>query len=56
MCDFENQDFCNWMNLEGLDDFDWRLMTGETPTPDTGPSYDHTMSVLMESGGELLFD
>ena len=42
LCDFENNDLCNWMNVEE-NDFDWILNTGSTPTLSTGPIYDHTL-------------
>ena len=41
-CDFENQDFCNWMNVNGSD-FNWLLNAGATPTSQTGPQIDHTL-------------
>eukprot|EP00057_Strongylocentrotus_purpuratus_P018001 XP_011672475.1 PREDICTED: MAM and LDL-receptor class A domain-containing protein 2-like [Strongylocentrotus purpuratus] len=40
-CDFENG-FCMWKNEENLDDFDWQLIQGRTPSDDTGPPNDHT--------------
>lgn len=43
-CTFE-VDFCEWKQ-ETNDDFDWIRHKGPTPTPDTGPSHDHT------TGGE----
>lgn len=41
LCDFEEQDFCNWENSNQVD-FVWLLNSGPTPSEDTGPSYDHT--------------
>jgi hypothetical protein len=40
-CDFERKDFCNWINVNenGKDDFDWKLISGQTNTPFTGPRY-----------------
>nr|XP_014344169.1 PREDICTED: MAM and LDL-receptor class A domain-containing protein 1-like [Latimeria chalumnae] len=40
VCDFEEND-CNWIQSED-DDYDWARSFGETPTSDTGPSFDHT--------------
>ncbi|XP_066413022.1 IgGFc-binding protein-like [Molothrus aeneus] len=39
-CTFE-ADFCEWKQ-ETNDDFDWIRHKGPTPTPNTGPSHDHT--------------
>ncbi|XP_071422998.1 IgGFc-binding protein-like [Pithys albifrons albifrons] len=39
-CTFE-VDFCEWKQ-ETSDDFDWIRHKGPTPTPNTGPSHDHT--------------
>ncbi|KAF2978522.1 hypothetical protein EK904_011288 [Melospiza melodia maxima] len=39
-CTFE-ADFCEWKQ-ETTDDFDWIRHKGPTPTPNTGPSHDHT--------------
>ncbi len=44
LCDFENNDFCNWQNLKLIDDFDWTINSGPTSTLGTGPSIDHTLS------------
>lgn len=47
-CDFEKKSFCAWLNVpngnrsSGLDDFDWTLGSGSTPSWQTGPSSDHT--------------
>lgn len=47
-CDFEQKSFCTWLNVPngnrsvGLDDFDWTLGSGSTPSFRTGPSSDHT--------------
>ena len=43
LCDFENNDLCNWIN-DYENDFDWILNTGSTPTFNTGPVFDHTFS------------
>nr|XP_054757464.1 MAM and LDL-receptor class A domain-containing protein 1-like [Lytechinus pictus] len=40
-CDFETG-LCTWTNEEKLDDFDWKLIQGQTPTDFTGPPADHT--------------
>ncbi|XP_038071818.1 MAM and LDL-receptor class A domain-containing protein 1-like [Patiria miniata] len=40
-CDFDNSDFCQYVNSAN-DDFDWALGSGGTPSPETGPSADHT--------------
>lgn len=42
VCDFESKDLCNWINEKGIDDFDWTLYSGSTPSSLTGPSVDHT--------------
>ncbi|KAG8136358.1 hypothetical protein E2320_009309 [Naja naja] len=39
-CTFE-KDFCSW-NQSSADNFDWSRNKGPTPSPDTGPLYDHT--------------
>ncbi|KAL7850999.1 hypothetical protein AOLI_G00213550 [Acnodon oligacanthus] len=39
-CDFE-KDLCTWNQLL-TDVFDWTRHSGSTPTPLTGPSFDHT--------------
>lgn len=42
-CTFE-QGLCGWENVRGssLDQFDWTLWNGSTPSRKTGPSVDHT--------------
>ncbi|XP_014669304.1 PREDICTED: leukocyte tyrosine kinase receptor-like [Priapulus caudatus] len=40
-CDFE-QGFCGWLNSIH-DDFEWTRHNGSTPTPETGPTTDHTL-------------
>ncbi|CAF0741635.1 unnamed protein product, partial [Brachionus calyciflorus] len=45
-CDFDRKDFCNWINVNDTDDFDWRLEYGNTMTVGTGPSLDHTTASL----------
>ena len=50
-CDFEN-DLCNWRQ-SSEDEMDWTLMSGSTPSAETGPTGDHTSSVGM-SNMELL--
>lgn len=39
-CTFD-VDFCEWEQATS-DDFDWIRHKGPTPTPNTGPSHDHT--------------
>jgi len=39
-CDFD-VDLCHWQNLTD-DDFDWQRHTGDTPSIQTGPMYDHS--------------
>lgn len=61
-CTFD-VDFCAWEQATG-DDFDWIRHKGPTPTPNTGPSYDHTTGgrnrkqylavILLEEGKETL--
>ena len=46
ICDFDDQDLCNWINVNGTDDFDWRLEKGSTSSSNTGPSLDHTLANL----------
>lgn len=43
-CTFE-AGFCNWKNMRNsqLDQFDWTLRNGSTPSRNTGPSNDHTL-------------
>ena len=48
-CDFEDQSFCTWSQVKngnssytGQDDFDWELLSGSTPSFNTGPKVDHT--------------
>lgn len=40
-CDFEI-DTCGYINVQGLDDFDWLRSTGRTVVAGTGPAIDHT--------------
>ncbi|XP_039197436.1 IgGFc-binding protein-like isoform X7 [Crotalus tigris] len=39
-CSFE-KDFCSW-SQSSTDSFDWRRHKGPTPSPNTGPFFDHT--------------
>ncbi|XP_041467503.1 MAM and LDL-receptor class A domain-containing protein 1-like [Lytechinus variegatus] len=39
-CDFEAS-FCGWV-VDQAGDIQWTRLSGPTPTPDTGPSSDHT--------------
>ena len=43
-CSFE-EGFCGWKNLRGsrVDQFDWTLWNGSTPSRNTGPAKDHTL-------------
>ncbi|XP_067052699.1 deleted in malignant brain tumors 1 protein-like isoform X2 [Acropora muricata] len=41
-CDFEAGGLCHWQNMTD-DTFDWRRLSGRTPSLFTGPSYDHTI-------------
>ncbi len=43
MCDFENKDLCNWMNVKDKDEFDWLINTGPSSSYGTGPNVDHTL-------------
>ncbi|XP_022107087.1 neuropilin-1a-like [Acanthaster planci] len=54
ICDFETDDdaLCGYVQ-DIDDDFDWQLRQGGTPTPGTGPSYDHTLGV--NSTGHYLY-
>ena len=40
-CDFEAGDTCAWTNSRA-GGAPWLLTAGQTPSPDTGPSVDHT--------------
>ena len=44
-CDFERHDMCSWHNVhdEARDILDWSFGSHRTPTPRTGPAYDHTL-------------
>lgn len=42
-CDFENNDLCDWRNLNSSD-FSWLLNQGPTSSSGTGPSKDHTLN------------
>ncbi|XP_072182118.1 MAM and LDL-receptor class A domain-containing protein 1-like [Diadema setosum] len=44
-CNFETG-YCTWKNEEVLDDFDWQLNQGRTPSGDTGPENDHTLGTI----------
>lgn len=50
-CDFEF-DLCHWQNLTD-DDFDWQRHTGDTPSLETGPLYDHSKGY--RGGGYYLY-
>ncbi|XP_048590312.1 uncharacterized protein LOC5511434 isoform X2 [Nematostella vectensis] len=41
-CSFERGSMCNWENVVTVDEFDWSLGRGETPSAFTGPRGDHT--------------
>ena len=50
-CSFEAGDTCSWSNRrEGQ--AVWLLTSGSTPSPDTGPSFDHTLG---DSTGHYLY-
>lgn len=61
-CTFD-VDFCGWEQATN-DNFDWIRHKGPTPTPNTGPSHDHTTGgrnskqclavLLLEEGGKPL--
>ena len=40
-CNFDNNNICSWHQSTN-DDFDWTLISGDTPTSFTGPPGDHT--------------
>ncbi|XP_035691847.1 mucin-5AC-like [Branchiostoma floridae] len=42
LCDFETSDLCGHTQ-DPTDDLDWTRHAGGTPTPNTGPSVDHTL-------------
>ncbi|XP_052259240.1 uncharacterized protein LOC127863655 isoform X2 [Dreissena polymorpha] len=41
-CNFDNDTNCIWHNVHAGDNFNWTLHQGETPSENTGPTYDHT--------------
>ncbi|XP_035690606.1 zonadhesin-like [Branchiostoma floridae] len=41
-CDFESRDLCGYTQ-DTTDNLDWNRHAGDTPTPNTGPSVDHTL-------------
>jgi hypothetical protein len=44
-CDFDqNDDICGFKN-DLNSNFIWKRLSGETPTANTGPSIDHTVSI-----------
>ncbi|KAH3850646.1 hypothetical protein DPMN_093071, partial [Dreissena polymorpha] len=45
-CNFDNDTNCIWHNVHAGDNFDWTLHQGETPSENTGPTYDHTTGTL----------
>lgn len=49
-CDFE-RDLCDWTQAQ-TDTFEWTRQYGNTPSPGTGPSHDHTTNT---SAGHYLF-
>ncbi|XP_064652551.1 uncharacterized protein LOC135503121 isoform X2 [Lineus longissimus] len=43
-CDFEESTKCGWINYYPLfPNYFWRWNSGSTPTPNTGPKFDHTL-------------
>jgi len=52
-CDFESDDYCNWVKDEDATAGTWKLISGKTPTRNTGPSYDTTLG---EDNDGSLFD
>lgn len=40
-CNFET-DTCGYVNVQGMDDFDWLRSAGRTLVAGTGPAVDHT--------------
>ena len=54
-CTFEDKDSktCRWYNSWYYDQMDWTLHQGQTPSNDTGPSYDHTLGT--GKGNDFLF-
>ncbi|XP_052224228.1 MAM and LDL-receptor class A domain-containing protein 1-like [Dreissena polymorpha] len=51
-CTFDNYTTCMWKDVSSGDEFDWTLGNGETPSPGTGPSGDHT---LRNAEGKYLY-
>ncbi|XP_025084915.1 MAM domain-containing glycosylphosphatidylinositol anchor protein 2-like [Pomacea canaliculata] len=51
-CNFE-RDLCQWRQVTGTDNLDWRRRSGSTPSPNTGPSFDHTTG---RNGSYIYFD
>lgn len=42
-CTFDDGSLCAWTNAKE-NDFDWLVYKGQTPSLDTGPDFDHSMS------------
>ena len=40
-CNFD-EDFCDWINDESGDDFDWLRLNEKTPSSNTGPTKDRS--------------
>ncbi|XP_071520575.1 LOW QUALITY PROTEIN: MAM and LDL-receptor class A domain-containing protein 1-like [Panulirus ornatus] len=45
-CTFEDG-YCDWSNVHEGDKMDWVMNQGHTPTPNTGPHYDHTLQTVL---------
>ena len=54
-CDFENNNcyFDNYNKAAKMDDFDWKIANGGTPSLGTGPATDHTTGT--KYGTNVLF-
>ena len=44
-CDFEMNGVCGGWSQSNMDDFDWSFGNGRTASHNTGPFYDHTLSL-----------
>ncbi|KAH3887663.1 hypothetical protein DPMN_011681 [Dreissena polymorpha] len=49
-CNFEAQDLCGYVNMQGSDDFDWIRNHGQTTSVGTGPFADHTLGTVTGRG------
>ena len=41
-CDFDHNSLCDWRNEKIMDQFDWKIRKGPTPSVNTGPTNDNS--------------